>query len=678
MSAPARRTRKGTTLRVVEQPMAALQSAARRLSTTDVSHSTQAVVKRLARKVEELAAQSTRVSRALRTLSAGNRTLLRERREEELLSAMCRVAVEEAGYRVAFVNYAESDDRQSVRTVTRTGQDDGFIDLLKLTWADEDRGRGSVGTAIRTGKTNVVRSMASDPRFAPWRNAAIERGLGSVASFPLRVNDSVVGTFTLIAAEEDAFDEDEVRLLEEMAADLSFGIQTIRREAQREQAEAAAKRALTHDVLVDLPNRPSFIRTVMAAIEEARRGGPPVSVVAVHVGRMQEIFDSFGYEPYRAVLREIAARLATVPVCEVALARLPMEDFGVLVPTKSTNTLGVMADRLLAVFNDPIEVGEVKLDVRAAIGVCFYPEHGEDGESLSRRASLVARDAFRKDVAFAIYTGPDERENPDRLALAGDLRAAIEGDQLELHYQPKVRIADGVCIGYEALVRWNHPSRGQVPPASFIPVAEQMGMIAPLTNTVIKMAVLQLHKWDSHGGGLPVAVNLSARNLYDPNLVTTVERWLKAYSLPGGLLHFEITEGALVDDPHSAKQTLNKLRALGSSIYIDDFGTGYSSLSYLATLPINALKIDRSFVREMGSSRQARSVVASIISMAHNLDMRVVAEGVETQEQLATLTDLGCDKAQGYFFGRPMPAESIQVLSQGSVSGATREGERHS
>jgi GAF domain-containing protein len=332
--------------RSLADPIVTLQRAARRLGANDtaartgLSHDDTAVGE-LARKLDELAAHGQRVTRALRSLSAGNRTLLREKEEDKLLLAMCCVAVEQARYRVAFVNYAEQNDTRSVRTVARAGQDDGFIDLLNLTWDDQERGRGSVGTAIRTGKTTVIRSMASDPRFAPWRDAAVARRLGSVASFPLWVNGAVVGTFTLIAGEEDAFDEDEVQLLDELAADLSFGIENIRAEAKRKEAEAIAKRALTHDALVDLPNRPTFIRMVMAAIEDARRGKAAVAVLAVHIGRLQDIFDSFGYEPYRVILKEIATRLATVPACQDALARLPMEDFGILVPSKDVNVLGV-------------------------------------------------------------------------------------------------------------------------------------------------------------------------------------------------------------------------------------------------------------------------------------------------------------------------------------------------
>ena len=591
--------------RLVIAPLARLTKAAERYSRGDfsarsgVDHGL-AEIGTLARSFDRLAQQERRKTRALKALSEANRTLLRERREEDLLSAMCRV-VESAGYRAAFV--------------TRTGE--------------EERARESMARP------------------------------GSVASFPLCVADEVIGTFTVIAEEEDAFDKDEVELLGKMAGDLSFRIDAIRASDARRQEEAAARRALTHDPLVDLPNRPTFIQMVMAAIGAARRGGSPVAVLAIHVGRLQEIFDSFGYEAYRSVIKEIASRLAKVPACHDASARLPMEDFGVLVSSKDINVLGVIADRVLEEFRRPFPVGQVRLDVRAAVGVSFFPEHGDDGESLIRHASLVAREAFRKDGTFEVYQGAGDREKPQRLALAAELRKAIDQDELELHFQPKVRLADGATVGYEALARWTHASRGPLPPADFIPLAEQMGMIGPMTNSIIRMAVRQLHGWRTRASRLPIALNLSARNLYDPILVTSVARWLKSYDVPGELLHFEITEGALVEEPDSARETLNRLRAMGALIYIDDFGTGYSSLSYLATLPVNSLKIDRSFIRQMAVSHHAYAVVSSIVSLAHNLDLRVVAEGVETADQLDALKRLGCDEAQGYLFGRPLPAQDV-------------------
>jgi EAL domain-containing protein (putative c-di-GMP-specific phosphodiesterase class I) len=297
------------------------------------------------------------------------------------------------------------------------------------------------------------------------------------------------------------------------------------------------------------------------------------------------------------------------------------------------------------------------------VGAAFFPGHGDDAEALVRRASIAAREGFRRDISYSVYDGATARENPARLALASDLRSAIETRQLVLHYQPKVRLADGAHCGSEALVRWQHPGRGMVPPMEFVALAEEIGLIRSLTYQVLDIAVRQQHAW---AGALPIAVNLSARNLYDPSLLASLDGLFGTWGVPRELIHFEITESALVDDPQAAQRALLELRSRGAELYIDDFGTGYSSLSYLVKLPVQALKIDRSFIREMGHSAQARGVVASIISMAHNLGLKVVAEGVETAADAALLREMACDEAQGYFFARPLAAAAYEMWRPGS------------
>jgi PAS domain S-box-containing protein len=597
-----------------------------------------------------------RLNRVYAVLSGINSLIVRVKKQEELFQSACDLLVRQGAFITAWIGLVD-EERKCVRVSASAGEVDGFFTTARLSLLEGAPNFGLAGQALRAMKPVIAQQVQSSDSLR--KKEYRERGINSACVLPLAIGEDGVGVLGLYSAQPDFFDDDELRLLVELAGDVSFAMETIRSDARRRQAEAAAARALTHDALVDLPNRPTFIRMVTNAISEARGGGPPVAVLSLHVGRLQEIFDSFGFEPYQVLIKQIAARLAAVPAFEAASARLPMEDFGLLLRSKDLNITGVIADRLLAVFKAPFAVGEVGLDVRAAVGVSFFPDHGDDGESLARRASLVAKEAFQKDIAFKVYSGAGERERPERLALAGDFRAAIDAGTLELHYQPKVRLADGARAGYEALARWSHPSKGTVPPATFIPLAEQMGLIRPMTNQVVRMAVRQLHTWGQANRSERVAVNLSVRNLHDPVLLTMVDRWLKSYGVPGEQLDFEITESALVEDPEMAKKALAELRARGAAIYIDDFGTGYSSLSYLATLPVNSLKIDRSFIRDMGKSRQAYSVVASIISMAHSLGMSVVAEGVETAEQVQSLRGLQCDEVQGYFFGKPVPSNEL-------------------
>ena len=612
----------------------------------------------LARRFDQLAAHNQRVTRALRALSAGNRTLLREKSEEQLLGAMCRVAVEHAGYRVAFVNYAGRDEGKSVRTVARAGRDEGFIDSLGLTWADSERGRGSVGTAIRSGKPDVVRSMASDVRFAPWRDAAVARGFGSVVSLPLVVENEVIGTLTMIAPEPDAFDGAELELLEEMAADLSFGIGVLRSSARRIEAEGEARRAATHDPVTRLPGRIPFV----AAVESAMRRGDGDRRFAVLVAvlpDLQPLQESLGYEPANAAALEAVARLRFAMLPATHLGRLSPHEFALLVPAADGGASAELASRLNALFEAPVEVAGIPVDVRVRFGATLFPDHGDDAEALVRRAGIAAAEAARRDAVFVPYRGATERENPARLALAGELRRAIQRRELLLHLQAKVDLRSGMPSGAEALVRWRHPDKGMVQPMQFVPVAEQTGLIRPLTDLVLELAVEQLRAWRSEGRPWPIAVNLSQRNLHEPRLVERIGELLSEAGVPAERLELEITESVLAEDPEAARAVLGRLRALGCKLYIDDFGTGYSSLSHLVALPLDALKIDRSFVRQMTRSREARSVVAAIILMAKELRLRTVAEGVETAEDVEVLRALGCDEAQGYVFARPVPPEEF-------------------
>jgi diguanylate cyclase (GGDEF)-like protein len=594
------------------------------------------------------------LNRALRTLSAGNRTLLRERNEQELLNAMCKVAVEQGGYRAAYVCYARHDEAKSIDVKATAGADRGFLTSVNMTWEDNERGRGSVGRCLRSGERVILRSILRDRAAAPWHAAAREHGFHSIISLPLRVQGALIGTFTL-AAGEDAFDENEVALLDEMAADLSFGIQTIRNDVRRREAEDIARRALTEDPVVRLPSRLAFVRRVGECVSRGRANHEPVAVLDVHFGRLQDVFDSFGYEHGNAVLRQIAARLRGIAGWEDDIGRLPVDDFGLVLCSQDADDASRSAQRLREALDAPVRIGDALVDLQFSIGVSFYPGHGEDAEVLVRRASIAAREAFRRELPYSVYGGATARENPARLALAADLRSAIETRGLMLHYQPKVRLADGVQTGGEALLRWNHPSRGMVPPSEFVALAEDIGQIRALTNEVIDLAVRQQHAWGA--AALPLAINLSVRNLLDPALGRSIDGLLGTWGVPPELLHFEITESALMDDPEAARRVLAELRDRGAKIYIDDFGTGYSSLSYLVRLPVHALKIDRSFVQQMSKSDRAAGLVASVISMAHSLGVAVVAEGVENEADAAMLRKMGCDEAQGYYFAKPLAAE---------------------
>jgi diguanylate cyclase (GGDEF)-like protein len=650
----------------VVRPLRLLADAAAKLDAGDLSARTgiphhDHEVGQLARRLDVLAAHRQQVARALRALSAGNRTLLREQAEPELIQAMCDVAVRQGGYPLAVVYYAASDEEKSVLPAAHAGDDRGVLDALRLTWADGERGQGTVATAIRSGHTKVFQRIAMEPGSLPHREALLTRGFGSVASMPLRVDAQVIGTFTLFAAEADAFDREELDLVQEMAEDLAFGIATCRERIKRIDAEHEARRVATHDGLTDLHNRSYFLNALGQAIAKAAGQRAALAVLAVHIRDLPALLDGLGYTPGTQVIREIAERLRRIVPEGELLARVPPDDFVLLRAGIDAESARALADKLLTAFGTPVAMGGTQIDVQGHVGASFYPGHGDEPDLLLRRAAIAARAGAKRDHPYTAYAGATDREDPTRLALVGDLRRAIENRSLHLQYQPKVDLSAGRIVGSEALVRWQHADRGNISPGQFVPLAEQTGLIRQMTYLVIETAIRQQRAWLESGLRLPVAVNLSVRNLYDPRLVERIEGLLSTWGVPGELLEFEITEGALVEEPQTARTVLERLRKAGGKIYIDDFGTGYSSLSYLVSLPVHALKIDRSFIVQMSTSKEARAVVSSVISMGHQLGLRVVAEGVEREQEREALIALGCDEAQGYLLGRPMLPEAIRT-----------------
>jgi EAL domain-containing protein (putative c-di-GMP-specific phosphodiesterase class I) len=301
------------------------------------------------------------------------------------------------------------------------------------------------------------------------------------------------------------------------------------------------------------------------------------------------------------------------------------------------------------------------VSIGASIGVVAYPEHGTDAKVLLRHADVAMYAAKRAGIGYSVYSCEQDTNDPDRLTLIGELRAAIGSDELVLHYQPKLSLLTGRCDQVEALVRWQHPQRGLVPPDHFIPLAEQTGLIKSLTRWVLTEAIRQIRAWLDSGLNITIAVNLSMRNLHDPELVDLVTQLLQARGVSPAMLKVEVTESAVMTDPKRALDCLARLRAIGVEVAIDDFGTGQSSLSYLKQMPIEEIKLDRSFVTDMGTDKNDFSIVRSTIELAHNLGLRVIAEGVENQATWDLLVELGCDLAQGYHMSRPLTEPSLRL-----------------
>jgi diguanylate cyclase (GGDEF)-like protein len=417
-----------------------------------------------------------------------------------------------------------------------------------------------------------------------------------------------------------------------------------------------ARKAASHDSLTGLPNRALLIERIRAA----SAGHRPVAVLVSDLERFKEVNDLLGHRHGDLLLRQVAARLRAAAPENAIVARLGGDDFALLLPGADAAAAEAVAVQMLAALHRTFPLGGTGVDLEARIGVALGPEHGAEADVLLRRADAAMRVAKEQHEGHRIYDATADQHASNRLALLGDLRRAFDADdQIVLHYQPKVHLADGTPAGVEALVRWEHPTLGRMSPDTFIPLAETTTLVHVLTERVLQIAVRQAAQWRRDGVHLPVAVNLSARCLQDENLPDRVFDLLRRADLPPEVLKLEITESMVMADPERAQAVLRVLHDGGIQLSIDDFGTGHSSMAYLQKLPLDEMKIDRSFVRQLEAGQGDEVLVRSAITLGHSLGLTVVAEGVEDQAIMDRLRELGCDIAQGYHLGRPMPAAEI-------------------
>ena len=415
-----------------------------------------------------------------------------------------------------------------------------------------------------------------------------------------------------------------------------------------------------HDTLTGLPNRKLLLSKVTDAISGAAAGDEQVGLFLLDLDRFKDVNDTLGHHVGDELLTHVADRLGSVLRPGDTVARLGGDEFGVLLPVIRDRAMAAeVAERIRGALAQPFVLNDVAIDLEASIGIALYPAHATQANELMQRADVAMYQA--KETRSGIETYDPERDphSTARLSLFGQLRRAIEDDELVLHYQPKVDLASGNVVGVEALVRWEHPDRGLLPPDTFVPIAEQTGLMKSLTASVLEQALRQTADWADAGLTIRMAVNVSARDLHDDTFCNRVREALDRTGVPASFLELELTERVVMADPERALENLTALSRLGVRLSLDDFGTGYSSLAYLRRLPVTEIKIDKSFVLRMDVDDEDATIVRSTIDLAHGLGLRVLAEGVETAETWQRLSELGCDAAQGYFLSRPHPAPVI-------------------
>jgi diguanylate cyclase (GGDEF)-like protein len=444
------------------------------------------------------------------------------------------------------------------------------------------------------------------------------------------------------------------------------------------QRSKELQRIATTDELTGLANRERFSEAIQerAALAQETIGGH-FAVMLMDLDRFKEINDTLGHHYGDVLLRDLGPRLVETIGPDGLVARLGGDEFGIL-PAPRVQTLAAVereVARLTAVVSEPFSVDELSLEVGASIGIARYPQDGEDSHALLRCADIAMYAAKEAQSDYKVYAAEQNQHSVRRLSVLSDIRHALASDQIVVHYQPIVDLDDLSVTGAEGLVRWEHPELGLIPPGAFVQTVEQTGLIGPLTRHVLERAIAECVAWRKGGRGLSVAVNLSVRNLLDRDLPREIERLLNTYSLPASALQLEITESMIMSDPDRAVATVTRLSNLGVRMSVDDFGTGYSSLANLRRMPIDELKIDRSFVSPMLRDESDLIIVRSTINLGHDLGLKIIAEGVEDADTLRKLAVLGCDLAQGYHLSRPLPPdafdkwldEAAPVLPAGAV-----------
>ena len=537
----------------------------------------------------------------------------------------------------------------------------------------ETRPRGSpadpLHERVRAGESIVVPRGTQDPTMRAWLDT---RGVPDAVLVPLTDTREVVGSLEIVDRLGDAasFTDTDRRLAETLAAQVAVAFDNSRL-LDRSLYDA------THDPLTGLPNRALFLARTREELERARAavaGPAPLSVVVLDVDRFKDINETLGHQSGDGVLRRIALRLREAVPAGSTLARIGGDEFAVLMVDPCADVDAVdRVEGLRLVMQEPLQVDELTIEAGATYGLAIGPAPGVDAAGLLQRADIALHAAKEDPGSMEAWRPALDTASPRRLALVGELRRALERGELRMDYQPKVVLSqcEGEVVGVEALVRWQHPELGMLPPDDFVPLAERTGLMRPLTTVVLRVALAQCRKWLDLGCRMGVAVNLSVRGLVDPELPALVATLLDDAGVPPEALTIEITETTVMSDVTRTLPLLRRLADLGVALSVDDFGTGYSSLAYLRRLPVSEIKIDKSFVQDMGTDPGDAAIVETIIGLAHHLGLRVVAEGVEDQRSRDLLVQSGCDVGQGFLISRPLQPDRLEAwLSVGAGEGA--------
>jgi diguanylate cyclase (GGDEF)-like protein/PAS domain S-box-containing protein len=599
-----------------------------------------------------------RLARVYAVLSGINALMVRECDRESLFREACRIAVEHGGFRMAWIGIIDRSVMKIV-PVASAGIEEQHLTALKELFSSDMGavpGNTMVAQAIKGEKAIVSNDVQNDPKIL-LLNKYTHPSVRSLAVLPLVVSDEAIGVLTLYASQVEFFEEEGLKLLTELAGDISFAIDHIAKQARLDYLAY-------YDVLTGLANRHLFLERVAQYIRSAASGRYKVAVGLIDLERFKNINDSLG-RPAGDALLKLVAEWLTHNLDDPSLsARVGADHFAIVIPVveKEESVVALLDEQMESLLNHPFQLNGGVFRIAAKCGIALYPDDGTDAEALFRCSEAALRKAKVAGDRYRFYKKELTASVTDKLTLENQLRRALENEEFVLHYQPKINLESGRLVSAEALIRWNDPLVGLVSPSGFIPILEETGLIYEVGRWALRKAIKDYLRW--RAAGLPavrIAVNVSPLQLRHRDFVNEIEQAISINANAAAGLELEITESLIMEDVKHSIVSLSAIRAMGVTIAIDDFGTGFSSLSYLSKLPVDTLKIDRSFVIDMTASQEGLALVSTIVTLAHALKLNVVAEGVETEEQFSVLRSLNCNEMQGFLFSRPLPGEAFET-----------------